>query len=458
MNRLRVKMYLMILPLVVIVVIVSGFLTSLESQTAMTRAANRHMTYKAEQMRDFAYSEWNVIERLKLAGKEEYRIAAEQSLLSYAYSLLRTGTEQIFVFDADGLLISRIGLQVYSSGAADLPAGTKPVHLSAGWFSGQLFGQERVGVVFSFEPFGWTVAITELHAAFFADIRGILLTQALILLIAVLIVTIVTTIYVSQIAGPVERLAGTIDRIAQTGDLSHRALIEYNDEIGLLADRFNAMLGTIQTGQRELEAKSREAKDSRDMAVQREIETLYLLGRIADFRDEQTGNHLNRIGSLSALFARLIGQSAERQLLIKNSAPLHDIGKIAIPDAILLKPAKLTAAEFEIIKQHTVLGHDLLKNSQSAFLIEGAAIAITHHERWDGTGYPNGLSGDSIPLFGRIVSIVDVFDALISPRPYKTPWSKESALEYILSQRGKQFDPALVDCFSEHFLDFSDLT
>ena len=134
-----------------------------------------------------------------------------------------------------------------------------------------------------------------------------------------------------------------------------------------------------------------------------------------------------------------------------NGSRLHDIGKIAIPDSILLKPAALTPEEFETIKAHTVLGYDLLKGSRSEILAEGAIIALTHHERWDGTGYPRGLAGDEIPVAGRIVSIVDVFDALISERPYKRAWTSERALSYISEKRGTQFDPALVDIFVGNF-------
>ena len=133
---------------------------------------------------------------------------------------------------------------------------------------------------------------------------------------------------------------------------------------------------------------------------------------------------------------------------------MHDIGKLAVPESILLKPGKLSAEESEKMKAHTTFGHELLKDARSIFLIEGAKIALTHHEKWDGSGYPAGLKGEDIPLSGRIVSIVDVFDALTSSRPYKQAWSFESVRDYIAEQRGKHFDPRLADLVLENFSAF----
>ena len=134
-----------------------------------------------------------------------------------------------------------------------------------------------------------------------------------------------------------------------------------------------------------------------------------------------------------------------------HSSALHDIGKIGISDAILHKPGKLSPEEFEEVKLHTGIGYELLRNSKSIFLVAGASIALYHHENWDGSGYPQGLAGEAIPLNSRIVSIVDVFDALVSDRPYKQAWTQEAALEFLTSQRGLKFDPQLVDLFIGNF-------
>jgi len=210
---------------------------------------------------------------------------------------------------------------------------------------------------FSSNRFGWTIILSELRTEYFFALRAILRTSLLSLVIAILIVSLFIAIYVGHILGPVERLAATIEAITRTHDLSSRALIEYPDEIGVLAHRFNSMIGFLQTQHEQLQEAGLAEKEARQLAVEREVETLYLLGRVSDFRDEQTGEHLARIGAFGAHFCRLLGLDEDKQELMRNCAPLHDIGKIAIADAILLKPGKLTSVEFEVMKRHTILGH-----------------------------------------------------------------------------------------------------
>jgi len=181
--------------------------------------------------------------------------------------------------------------------------------------------------------------------------------------------------------------------------------------------------------------------------VARERETIWRLARVAEFRDVATGMHIVRIAQYCGAIAAALHTSEDVRELLVMSSPMHDIGKIAIPDAILLKRGKLTPDEFEIMKQHTVIGHDILKNSASYLLRAAAEIALTHHERFDGTGYPHALQGEAIPLVGRICAISDVFDALTSVRPYKTAWPVQSAVDEIVAAGGTQFDPALVAAF-----------
>ena len=179
----------------------------------------------------------------------------------------------------------------------------------------------------------------------------------------------------------------------------------------------------------------------------REHETLLCLGRAAEHRDPETHEHIMRMSNYSRLIARRLGLShAECELLLRAS-PLHDIGKIGTPDHILLKPGKLTVEEFEIMKQHTVIGQRILATSSSPVLRAGAEIAIAHHEKWDGSGYPSGLKGEAIPLFGRIVAVADVFDALTSERPYKKAWDLDRATSLIRESSGQHFDPTCVEAF-----------
>jgi putative two-component system response regulator len=177
----------------------------------------------------------------------------------------------------------------------------------------------------------------------------------------------------------------------------------------------------------------------------REQELLFRMSRAAEFRDPETGAHIQRMAHYSHLIAVRLGLSAEDQTLILQAAPMHDVGKIGIPDYILLKPGRLTPEEFEVMKSHTRLGFELLHGSASVVLQAAASIAIAHHEKYDGSGYPNGLAGEAIPLFGRIVAVADVFDALTSERPYKKAWPVERAATYLRDGAGGHFDPSCVD-------------
>ena len=180
---------------------------------------------------------------------------------------------------------------------------------------------------------------------------------------------------------------------------------------------------------------------------ERELETLSKLAKAGEHRDETTGNHLTRMARYSALVGYNLGLGAETVHVLEVAAPMHDIGKIGIPDSILLKEGPLSPAETEIMRGHPRIGYDILKGSPSKYLSMGAIIALGHHEKYDGTGYPNGLHGEDIPVVARVVAVADVFDALVSERPYKRPWSIQEAVEYMKSQRGKHFDRLCVDAF-----------
>lgn len=194
---------------------------------------------------------------------------------------------------------------------------------------------------------------------------------------------------------------------------------------------------------RELEKKVHER--TRDLeAAQAEI--LDRLALASDFRDDVTGRHARRVGRYAEQVARALGLSPAEAELYRWAAPLHDIGKLGVPDAVLLKPGPLTSAEFEQMKQHTTVGARLLSGSRFPVLQLACEIALTHHERWDGAGYA-GLAGKAIPLSGRVVAVCDVFDALVNERPYKEPWPMDQALQEIAAQRGHMFDPAVADAF-----------
>jgi len=174
-------------------------------------------------------------------------------------------------------------------------------------------------------------------------------------------------------------------------------------------------------------------------------EILYTLGEVTEARSEETGSHVKRVSKYCELLAEKCGLSKREIMLLTNATPIHDIGKIAIPDNVLLKPGKLSVEEFNIVKAHTTIGYNLLKNSKREILKAAAIVAHEHHERYDGRGYPRGLKGEEIHIYGRISAIADVFDALGSPRVYKKPWLMNDILKYFKEERGKHFDPNLVD-------------
>lgn len=177
----------------------------------------------------------------------------------------------------------------------------------------------------------------------------------------------------------------------------------------------------------------------------------------AEFRDNDTGTHIKRIGLYSQLLAEKLGMPQEYCNLIKYSSMMHDIGKIAIPDNILLKSGKLNHEEWQKMKTHAEKGAEILRGSKYEILQMGEEIAMTHHEKWDGSGYPKGLSGEEIPLSGRITAVCDVFDALNSRRPYKEAWDSESSVEEIKKERNRHFDPKLVDIFLENIEEFLEI-
>jgi len=180
---------------------------------------------------------------------------------------------------------------------------------------------------------------------------------------------------------------------------------------------------------------------------ERELETLAKLAKAGEFRDKTTGNHLMRMAKYSALIGAHLGLGAETVHVLEVSAPMHDIGKIGIPDSVLIKEGPLTPPEIEIMRTHPRIGYDILKGSPSKYLSMGAIIALGHHEKFDGTGYPNGLHGDDIPIVARIVAVADVFDALVSERPYKHAWPIQEGVDFLRTARGKHFDPKCVDAF-----------
>jgi putative two-component system response regulator len=241
-----------------------------------------------------------------------------------------------------------------------------------------------------------------------------------------------------------------------TREVKHRALVDGAQDFLTKPLDMEEVLLRIRNilNIRFLEQALREEKSSlegrvRDRTKELEdaqTETFERLALAAEFRDDDTGEHTRRVGSSAALIASELELPADEVDMLRRAAALHDVGKIGIPDQILLAPRSLTVEEFEIVKTHTEIGARLLSGSRSPTLRMAEVVAWSHHERWDGTGYAS-ISGTDIPLVGRITTVADVFDALTHKRPYKDPWPVEKALTEIRDQRGKQFDPEATDAF-----------
>jgi len=199
--------------------------------------------------------------------------------------------------------------------------------------------------------------------------------------------------------------------------------------------------------ERKVQERTSELNDSR-------LEIIYRLGRAAEYRDCATGEHLVRLSHMCLLFGKLAGMPDQKAALLFNASPMHDIGKIGIPDSILLKPEPLTKEEWEMMQTHTTIGADLLDGHDSELMVLARHIALSHHEKWDGSGYPQKLKGMEIPFEARITAIVDVFDSLTSRRPYKDSYSIEKTCAIIEAGRGKHFDPELTDLFFKNIDQF----
>jgi putative two-component system response regulator len=214
----------------------------------------------------------------------------------------------------------------------------------------------------------------------------------------------------------------------------------------------------------KVEQRTKQLRDALNESIesQREIkkahtETIHRLVVAAEYKDEDTANHIKRMSHYSRILAGALHLSPGDVEIVHLASPLHDVGKIGTPDNILFKPAKHTPEEWEIMKQHTTFGGRILNGSSAKLLQAGEIIALSHHEKWDGSGYPKGISGEDIPLWGRITAVADVFDALTSKRPYKEPFSNEKSLQIMKEGRDKHFEPGLLDLFLENLDEVFDI-
>ena len=207
---------------------------------------------------------------------------------------------------------------------------------------------------------------------------------------------------------------------------------------------------TVQRRTADLRRALEEMSAAQKRTHEAYLDTIYRLALVAEYKDQYTGCHIARMSHICAILAGGLKLPPEEVEIIRAASPMHDVGKIGIPDAILLKPGRLTPEEWEVMKQHTSIGARILSGSNSEVLHAGEIIALSHHEKWDGSGYPHGWVGEEIPLWGRICAVADAYDAITSERPYKKALSHERALQIMVEERGRHFDPKLLDLFLDN--------
>jgi response regulator RpfG family c-di-GMP phosphodiesterase len=270
------------------------------------------------------------------------------------------------------------------------------------------------------------------------------LVEVLFIGIFFLVVVITVALFFGQLLKKdTQAIIGSIGHV-RAGDFNHALNIVRFDELGEISHAIDNMRTSIKEGIDEIEKLNLEITDTQK-------EVVYTMGSIAETRSKETGNHVKRVAAYSELLALKAGLSTEEASLLRLASPMHDIGKVAIPDHILNKPGKLTEDEFVIMKTHAELGYEMLKYSNRDILKAAAIVANEHHEKYDGSGYPRGVVGENIHIYGRITAIADVFDALGSDRVYKKAWEDEKIFELLRGQSGRHFDPKLVVIFFENF-------
>lgn len=230
-------------------------------------------------------------------------------------------------------------------------------------------------------------------------------------------------------------------------DKQQLEVLKLNEEL----DQYkNHLEEKVEAGLKEIRALNREIEETQK-------EVVFTMGAIGESRSKETGNHVKRVAEYSRLLASKYGLPKEEAELLKQASPMHDIGKVAIPDAILNKPGRLTPEEYEVMKRHAELGYEMLKHSERPLMKAASIVAYEHHEKWNGTGYPNGAQGEDIHIYGRITALADVFDALGSSRCYKESWEDEKIFAYFKAEQGGHFDPKLLDIFFDNLAEFLEI-
>jgi response regulator RpfG family c-di-GMP phosphodiesterase len=446
---LRFKILLIIIPILVISLIVSNQIAYWFFYKAIENNGNEFTLYKSDQLEKYIIGQWQILDENQFLEEEIYIQASIQSISLYMMDLIHSDDEIILFFDNKyNLLFSSSDLDLQPEESTALNRATDAG--KSQWIDLSLQGEQWIGRTFSFPSMEWQFFILERKSAFYTEIGKLATIENWLIFIIICMASIIVSLFLRTLLNPLERITKGIQSIARTRNFEEKVSVEYSDEIGLLAYEFNNMTSSLNHMYKRLQLVIQAEEDSKHEVILREFEALNTLSLAAEYRDPETRAHTVRVAEMAALFSRLLGHDEETQSLYLQVSALHDLGKLAIPDNILLKPGALSVEEFDVIKTHTVSGYNILKDCSSKFLVKGAEIALYHHEKYDGSGYPEGLIGEEIPISGRIICVIDVFDALTSKRSYKEAWPIHKAVSLLIQEKGKHFDPQLIDLFLSH--------
>ena len=442
---LRSKFLMVILPVLIGSFVISSYFSSLIHKQSLIKTGIEFTGYKAEQLTEYSNLQWSFLVNNALTGNMDYLETVKETIKIYAVSMITKADEIIIAVDDDGNIdFSTKKIDLYEDERDSLPLDLKDGSI---WTDITLSGVKRTGLCFYYSPFKWHVFILRDSDKFYSTISAINRQQYVVFLVSLIISVFLIILLIRYMTGPLRKIVDEVTSWDGRFKNLEQIEIDYPDEIGELAFEFNLMSSKLKKSYYKLKEFADHESEARKEVFSREMETLEVLGSASDYRDPETGAHIIRVGHYSKMLASCMREDKDAQNLIFMASPLHDIGKLGIPDAILLKPGRLTEEEFEIMRTHTKIGYDILRNSKSWYLRAGGEIALTHHEKYDGSGYPSGLKGKNIPLFGRIVCVADVFDALTSKRPYKEPWPLQKAFDFVESESGKSFDPEIAEYF-----------
>lgn len=444
---LGARLLLFLIPVAVGSLLVSGSITSLYANRGVDKAMTRLLVYKAEDFVRHVDSQWALLLENDLQSDPAYMASLRMSAASYAVTMLRSEGEWILAVDDHDKIVFSVGALSDDAAALDGVRAFRPVSGGDIHIAGEFAGEERIGFGFNIPALGWDVYVTDLKETYFAESRLVRLNTAILVAITVLVASVFVIWFIRRSLKPLRSVVADMQRIVQGREFGQRVDPVQNDEVGELAREFNQMSDYLEHAIGRLKDAVMQEAEARIEVRNREHETLEVLGRVSDIRDEETSKHTSRVGEYAALLSLRNGDTHEEANLMRLAAQLHDIGKVGIPDKVLGKEGKLNKEEWVIVESHVQVGWEILKNCSSPILRAGADIALSHHERWNGSGYPSGLEGKDIPIRGRITGLVDVFDALITERPYKDAWELDRAVEWITGESGRLFDPELVELF-----------